>query len=123
MKKIVIGRYGFKCSEETENEYMISTWGIGGDGKFHMGEVEETLNVKENHFYKVYHTECNRDGEVETIIVFIHNNKIVVGEYFETNTIDFYDMEEEEIYDIPKDIENKAIKFCYYGCKEKYAEF
>ena len=120
MIKVTIGRYGFKCEEK---EYMTSTWGIGSDGKFHIGETKEEVIVKENKFYYAYGSQCNEDWEVQYVIFFMWNGKIIVGEYYEDDTIYFYDMDEEELNCIPKEIEEKAIKYCHCNCNDKYAEF
>lgn len=125
MKKIVIGRHGFKCAEETENEYMLSTYGVCADGKFRMGEINKEKVIKENRFYKIRQWHYCKDELI--VFCFIHNDKLVVGECCKDENGNryacYYDMEEEDVENIPEDIQKKAISYCNHNCKEEYAEF
>ena len=49
--------------------------------------------VEENKFYYAYGSQCNEDWEVQYVIFFIWNGKIIVGEYFEDDEIFFYDID------------------------------
>ena len=68
---------------------------------------------------------CNFDDGI-MIFCFIYNNELIIGETEERTDgedIDYFDINCEEVLNIPEEIKAKASKYCYYLFNDKYAKF
>lgn len=122
MKKIVLGWYGFRCEEESSDIYMLDAHVTLECVENDLKDNGEEVIINDNEFYCLLNR-SNLDDET-LVFCFIYNGRLVIGETdVDCDDIDFYNIDCEDVYDIPTEIKEKALKYCYHLCDNKYAKF
>lgn len=123
MMNIIIGKkkYAFK---DTEDRIYTLNPHTTDEAIFKDIENGKEVTIKDGEFYPLINR-CNLDDGT-MIFCFIYNNELIIGETEEGTDgedIDYFDINCEEVPDIPKEIKAKASKYCYYLFNDKYAKF
>ena len=123
MMNIIIGKKRHALKDMEDRIYVLNPH-ITDEAIFEDVKNGKEIAIKDGEFYPLVNN-CNLDDGT-MIFCFIYNNELIIGETEERTDgedIDYFDINCEEVLNIPEEIKAKASKYCYYLFNDKYAKF